>query len=360
MSFSGNRRLRRPAIDPIQTANADFSDRSRTFSRRRTNPLARILPARVDSIDSIVSSFGGAKDEIQSTEKQALRKLRIPETTSDSAGLITPLGTLWTTSRRLHPTPVSAVSPCTRVLPFIIEARSTRGQQTPVERSDILLPSSPETLRVSLSMSLSASCRQSTPSYRTAHRQTLLQHIQQQRLELWEQGARKFGRLEEADVFVKPLQLRRSRREIRSWSVGPDTASSASPSSRRLFVRAVIRSKTHIPIGLKREFDLDALRATIPDPLPSPRSPSFNRETLLSNLEQPGGEESTPANVSSDEDDDDKDGDDDGSDGGDGAVKAEETIASPSISWRRFSPKAVAVPIREHALSFTILTRNQS
>ncbi|RFU72654.1 hypothetical protein TARUN_9598 [Trichoderma arundinaceum] len=344
MSFSRNRRLRRSFIEPIQTADLSY--------RWRPSPLAGAIPPEIDAIDSVVSTIlGGAQDEVLSSERQTLRKLRIPDTTFDAAGLLTPLGTLWTTSRQLHPTPVSAFSPCRRVLPFVIEARSTGGPNAPREQNDISVATAAETLRSSFSSDIPAKYR--PPNYRPH-----LHQVQCPRLDLWEQGPRKFGRLEDADVFVKPLQLRRSRREIRSWSDGPETPSSASPSSRRLCVRAVIRSKTHLPIGLKREFDLDALRATIPDPLPSPRSPNFNQEALLSKLEQSGGEQSTDppaepalADVSHDEDGDNDGSDDGNSEGHDGSEeRAEEMITSPSVKWQRFSSKAIAVPIRERPL----------
>ncbi|KAH6609197.1 hypothetical protein Trco_002543 [Trichoderma cornu-damae] len=354
MSFSRNRQLSRPVVEPIETGNANLPYASCGFTRRQLSPMAGAIPARISSLDSVASSLDRTRHEAPSSKKQALAKLRIPETTSEVAGLTTPLGTLWTISRQPHPTPVSAISPRTRLLPFVTEARSTRGQAAPAEAGDAVLPGSPETLRLSLSVSISASRRPPNSSYGSAARRKRLEQIQRLRLELWEQGAGKFGRFEEADVFVKPLPLRRARREIRSWSEDPGTSSSspASPAPsaapRRLFVRAIIRSKTHTPIGLKREFDLDALRATIPDPLPSPRSPNFSREALLSNLEQSGGEQSAPSSAASTLTDASDDEGDDGNErvGDDGdAAKAEKAITSPPIKWRRFSSETIAVPM---------------
>ncbi|KAM0259962.1 hypothetical protein ACHAQJ_003055 [Trichoderma viride] len=205
-------------------------------------------------------------------------------------------------------------------------------------RSDILPSSTADALRMSHAINASASRRQSLPSYGAAHRYLQLQQIQRHRHALWEQGPWKFGRPEEADIFVKPLQLRRPHRDVRSLSEEPETVF---PASKRFFVRAVIHSKTHVPIGLKREFDLDALRATIPDPLPSPRSSNFNREALLSKLEQSDGEQWAHSSMDSHMVNarDNEDGDCHVN------IKTEEIIASPSNKWRQYLSKATAVPI---------------
>jgi hypothetical protein len=279
-----------------------------------------------------------------------IRTLSVSESISDASGLTTPFGTFWTISKQLCPTPVSDVSPCTQVLPFVLEARSIGGQQPSAGRSNVFLSNTAESLHMSYATNLSASRRQSVPSYGAAHRYMQLQQIQRQRLALWEQGSGKFGCSEEADVFVKPLQLRRPRRDIRSSSEGPDSASPTSPLHRRLFVRAVIHSKTHVPVGLKREFDLDALRATIPDPLLSPRSRNFNREALLSKLGQSDGELSSHSPVDSSMANacDNEDGVHDVN------IKVEETNTSPSLKCRRYSSKVTAVPISEYPLSLRL------
>ncbi|KAL6876751.1 hypothetical protein J3F83DRAFT_726967 [Trichoderma novae-zelandiae] len=87
------------------------------------------------------------------------------------------------------------------------------------------------------------------------------------------------------------------------------TSSLSSPTSmvpKRLSLRAIIHSKSHPPIGLKREFDLKALRDTIPTPKLCSAAPNFDREEHLSKLQSPGSQRrascpagSTPINEGS-------------------------------------------------------------
>lgn len=371
MSFSRNRR--RPVIQPIQTGNAYLSDRSRKLSIQRLSPLSGVMSAQMDSLDSVVSGYGSTKGEIRSSERQALRKLRIPETTSNVARLTSP-EMLQFVARLNNPDFDPPSYNCVR-RGIAVTSPSPAGQTMFGERSAISVPSSPDALLMSLSVTLSASYKPSssplsaiyTPSpspHEASIRYMQLAEIQQSRLGLWEQGPRRFGRLEDADVFVRPLPLGRCRREIRSWSedlVTPSSASpsSALPSSRRLSVRAIIHSKAHVPIGLKREFDLDALRATIPDPLPSPQSPSVNREALLSSLWPSNGEQPAPCPAeSSDNEEDNEDGEYNGSDGH--AKKAAEAITSlPPVKRQRLSTQSIAVPISEHPLFPVTFVRNE-
>ncbi|PNY29168.1 Uncharacterized protein TCAP_00910 [Tolypocladium capitatum] len=92
-------------------------------------------------------------------------------------------------------------------------------------------------------------------------------------------GAREFGNIGPAGVFVMPLELRRPSAAISEES--QQEASSPIPESGRLPIRVVIRPKDRSPVVLKREFDLSELRATVPEALPSPRSPNFDRGALL-------------------------------------------------------------------------------
>ncbi|KAJ4862739.1 hypothetical protein T069G_03693 [Trichoderma breve] len=208
-----------------------------------------------------------------------------------------------------------------------------------------------------------------SPSCESDIRRRHLADLQRARLKLWQQGTRRFGRLEDADVFVRPLSLAKSHENIGSPSRDPDTPSNVSPPSpfpssplpspalpspastlsRRLSVRAIIHSKSHSPIGLKRDFDLDALKATIPDPLPSPRSPNFNPEALLSVLEplnrkrRPScSPDSDSTNTSNNENDNE-----DGAEGSDGDARmTEDTTASPEPCKRpRVSTQPTVVPI---------------
>ncbi|UKZ75557.1 hypothetical protein TrVFT333_003244 [Trichoderma virens FT-333] len=352
MSFSRNRRHRRPIIiEPIQTGHANLLDRPHRFSRRRLSPLSGAISTDVHSLNSVVPGFGNMRREMRFAERQALRKIRIPDATS----AVVPF-----TNPGFEP---AYYGSCVR-RSIIVESPSARGHHMPGGRGGIPLPCSPGTLRMSLSVTLSANVTPTSPSSESDIRRMQLADIQRSRLELWEQGPKRFGRLEDADVFVRPLPLKTSHEDVRSLSEDPgtpSTTSSSSPlpspallsptstSSRRLSVRAIIHSKSHSPIGLKREFDLDALRATIPDPLPSPRSPNFNAEALLSNLEPLNRKRraSYPPDAASIDASGVEEEDEDGEEGRDGDVRnTAKTVTSPRPSKRRrFSAQSIAVPI---------------
>ncbi|KAL7908606.1 hypothetical protein GGI35DRAFT_493674 [Trichoderma velutinum] len=354
MSFSRNRRHRRPNIEPIQTNHANLLGRSRIFSRRRLSPLSGIISTEIDSLDSVVSGFGRTRREMRFAEKQALNRFHSPGTA--------PNVTRRTNSGLDHMYFGSYV----RRSSIAVESPSSaRGHHIPGSRGDISLPCSPTTLHMSLSVTLSANYTPTSPSCESDTRRMQLADIQRSRLELWQQGARRFGCLEDADVLVRPLPLEKFHDNSESLSKDPGTPSiasrSSSPfpspalssptltSSRRLSVRAIIHSKSHSPIGLKREFDLDALRATIPDPLPSPRSPNFNPEALLSILEPLNRKRraSYPPDVDSITASNNEDHDEGGEERSDGdAGRTAESMASPPSCKRpRISAQPTAVPI---------------
>ncbi|KAL6904550.1 hypothetical protein GGI43DRAFT_397494 [Trichoderma evansii] len=324
MSSTRSRRAHRPVIAPIKTDTASFPDRCHRFSNRLSIPYSGISRSRINSI-------GCAQDVINSGASPMRRNLSVPEVMSDVSRVTTPLGTIWI-SRQVCPTPLSEVSPHTNVWPAVVEAHAIRPRQMSTGHGETFQQSTAKARRVSYA--LPASRRRSMPTYGTVSRSTYmqLQQIQQHRHSLWEQGHKVFGRQEEADFLVKPLQLRRPRREIRSWSEEPSSASSL---SKRVMVRAIIRSKSHVPIGLKREFDLDDLRATIPDPIPSPQSSNFDHEVLLSRLELSDEDLEPQSPVDSEIADDDSDV----------VVKTEKTDMPPFLKHSQFLPKATSVPM---------------
>ncbi|KAK0762075.1 hypothetical protein N5P37_004876 [Trichoderma harzianum] len=359
MTFSRNRRQHRPVIEPIQTGHANLLYKSHVFSRRRLSPLSGVVSTEMASLDSVVSSGCRTRREMRFVEKQALHRLHIPGTTPN-------------VTRQANPgfNPVY-FGPCVRRPSIAVESPSSaRGHHIPASRGDISLPCSPTTLHMSLSVILSANYNTPvSPSCESDIRRRHLADFQRARLELWQQGAQRFGRLEDADVFVRPLPLGKSHENIGSPSRDPDSPftvslssllpspalpSPALPSptstlSRQLSVRAIIHSKSHSPIVLKREFGLDDLRKTIPDPLPSPRSPNFNPEALLSVLEPLNRKrrascspESDSTNASHNENDSD-----DGDKGSDGDPEmTAETTASPEPCRRpRVSAQPTIVPI---------------
>ncbi|QYS97008.1 hypothetical protein H0G86_004243 [Trichoderma simmonsii] len=313
----------------------------------------------MSSLDSVVSGVCRTRREMRFVQKQALHRLHIPVTAPNVARQANP---------GFDPT---YFGPCVRRPLIAVESPYARGHHhISGNRGDNSLPCSPTTLHMSLSVTLSANYNTPvSPSCESDIPRRHLADFQRARIELWRQGAQRFGRLEDADVFVRPLPLGKSHENIGSPSRDPDSPFTVSPSSplpspalpspaspsptstlsRRLSVQAKIHSNSHSPIVLKREFDLDALRDTIPDPLPSPRSPNFNPEALLSVLEPLNRKrrascspDSDSTNASNDEND--KEYGDKGSDGD--AEMTAETMASPEPFQRpRVSAQHTVVPI---------------
>ncbi|KAM6485437.1 hypothetical protein HDV62DRAFT_404163 [Trichoderma sp. SZMC 28011] len=361
MSFSRNRRQCRPTVEPIQTGHANLLYRSHVISRRRLSPLSGVVSTEMASLDSVVSGGCRTRREMRFVQKQALHRLQIPVTAPN-------------VTRHTNPGFNPAYfGPCVRRPSVVVESPSSaRGHQIPASRGDISLPCSPTTLHMSLSVTLSANYNAPvSPSCESDIRRRHFADFQRARLELWRQGAQRFGRLEDADVFVRPLPIEKSHENIGSPSRDPDSPFTVSPSSPlpspalsspalpsptstlsgRLSVQAKIHSQSHSPIVLKREFGLDDLRKTLPDPLPSPRSPNFNPEALLSVLEPLNRKrrascspDSDSTNASNDENDNE-----DGDKGSDGdAEMTAETVASPEPFQRaRVSaqPTGTVVPI---------------
>ena len=96
--------------------------------------------------------------------------------------------------------------------------------------------------------------------------------FQRYREHLWQHGRRHFGDCSGADAFILPVKL-------------PDYNTQSLPLVSRydtVRVHTVIHSEGHSPIGMAREFNLASLRATVPEPTPSPRTPNFDSRGLLS------------------------------------------------------------------------------
>lgn len=324
MSSLRSRRSHHPIIPPIKTDTASFSDGCRRFSHRLSIPYGGMTRSRINSLSC-------AQEVLNSSASPMRRNLSVPEVMHDASEVRTPLGTVWI-SRSVYPTPVSEASPHTNVWPAVLEAHVIRPRQMSMGHNDMFRQNAAGALCAS--HAAPANRRQSMP-YGAAKRAIYmqLQQIQQHRHLLWEQGHRVFGRRDEADFIVKALQLRRPRREVGSWAQGP---SFASPLSKRVLVRAIIRSKSRVPIGIKREFGLDDLRATILDPIPSPQSNNFNCEVLLSRLEL-SDEDLGPQSPVDSETADDGDSD--------VVVKREKTDMPPILKHPRFVPKATSVPM---------------
>ncbi|PTB68200.1 hypothetical protein BBK36DRAFT_1114410 [Trichoderma citrinoviride] len=126
------------------------------------------------------------------------------------------------------------------------------------------------------------------------HRKRQHEEMQGLQLELWKRGLERFGRLDDAHVFVRALPLAGARSPTSSTSEESDVpfSSLSSPTStvpKRLSLRAIVHSRSNPPFGLKREFDLDALRETIPEPLPKSLPRLFDREKWLSKVQLASG-----------------------------------------------------------------------
>ncbi|KAL7926886.1 hypothetical protein ACQKWADRAFT_92216 [Trichoderma austrokoningii] len=260
---------RRPVIAPIKTDTSCFSDGPRRFSSHQSGSYSGIPRSRLNSLSY-------AQDVMHPVASPMRRNF------SDASEMVAHPYVF--VSRQVCPTPMSEISPHTKVWPAVYDTHATRPRHMSIGHGEVYRQT---TARVPRGPYTRASRRQSiyTPDYRIRNRSIVdaeLQRSQRHRLSLWEQGHKIFGRPEEADVLVKPLQLKRPLREIRSWSEEP---CSAPPSSQRVVVRAVVRSKSRAPIAMKREFNLTQLRATVLDPPPGPQSSDFNHEVLLSRLQ---------------------------------------------------------------------------
>lgn len=315
MSSSLHARSRRAHLAPIKTDTSSLPDISRRYSSRPSYSYGGITRSRLNSI-------GYAQDVMHSGPSPMRRNL------SDASEMGAPY--VWV-PKQLCPTPVSEISPHTKVWPAVLETHARRPRQMSMGHGDMFRQGTAGTRRVSYARP--ASRRPSRYTYRASSRSIDVELQRNQQHRLWEQGHSIFGLPEEADVLVKPLRLNRPLKEIRSWSEEP---SSASPLPKRVFVRAVIRSKSHVAVALEREFDLDHLRATILDPLPCPQSSDFNREVLLSRLELSDEdlEPQSPVDAEMADDDD-----------GDVAVKKEKQDMPPFLKHPQFVPKATTVPM---------------
>ncbi|KAM0460141.1 hypothetical protein ACHAO4_002272 [Trichoderma viride] len=309
-------RSRRAHLAPIKTDTSSFPEISRRYSSRPSVSYSGTTRSRLNSI-------GYAQEVMHSGPSPMRRNL------SDASDMVAPY--VWV-SRQLCPTPVSDISPHTKVWPSVLEAHARRPRQMSIGHGDMFRQSTAGALRVSATRA--ASRRQSMYTYRARNRSidVELQRIQHHRLSLWERGHRIFGLPEEADYLVKPLHLKRPLREIRSWS---KESSSTSPLSQRVFVHAVINSESPDSIALEREFDLRRLRATVLDPLPSPQSKNFNREVLLSRLKLSDEdlERQPPVDIEMADDGDDE------------VVVKKEKTEMPLFEHPRSVPKASTVPM---------------
>lgn len=257
----------RPTIKPIQTNHPPFEPvgPSNRVLASFNSPVCSASPISPGTVTRPL--YPNVHDRgLKLREKVAVDSLDNKSRTSSRKELtISPLllRPIRDPSIRTPPTAVSEHFPLSAP---IVESTAGRRQTFAPETNDII-PSRDGNLASPSGVHLLAR-RQSAPPGAAAFRHLRFQRFRE---DLWRQGRRTFGNASRADVFVIPMDLRRP-------FMTPTSATGATilANSDRLTVRAVIYSKSHSPIALTRNFDLGVLRATIPEPLPSPCTPHFD------------------------------------------------------------------------------------
>ena len=161
----------------------------------------------------------------------------------------------------------------------VAASRALRRKALALDTSSIVSQAT-DGARTSWSSAPLSARRRSMPSGPAAFRHLNFQRFREN---LWQRGHQLFGNTTRADAFVMPMKLRLPF-STKSTGGGADDDRDIPyvlRSGGRVRVRAVVRSKGHTPIGLTREFDLDTLHSTIPEPSPSPRTPNFERGASL-------------------------------------------------------------------------------
>lgn len=186
-------------------------------------------------------------------------------------------------SPRAKPLPALPLTAPTTPIPPTCSEGYQRRQSIVAEARDMLLSGMPHLQAIDLGTPVDR--RQSAPAeqiqkYQKQRRQSQIPSS----MELHAWGHIYFGDVTNADIFVAPAAIRRA-------SAGPSADGLESQSnSNRLMIRARIRprSKDRKPFLIQRSFDLDELRATIPNNAPA--SPQNRRD-----ISHPGGPPGTPS-----------------------------------------------------------------
>ncbi|KAL6413551.1 uncharacterized protein AUP68_03066 [Ilyonectria robusta] len=274
----------RPAIQPIrttgpghsyQTARARMAFKSPAWMATPLSPLSRPLPMYPDSDD----------ERMREHDKAAVERLELRSRKSSSAEGSPRTVALKPVSDLALPTPLSLDArrsplsgPVTGPLsgplsgPFIPPSSHRRSTIAEESRSFLLRESEADRTR---------------PPPRAFERRgsappgaILARNMQLQR-QLGQPGRRgSIGShsLREPDLFVLPVELRRLSTIATPNSDG--AIPSPYPVEGRLTTRVVIHSRNQKPLVLTRTFDLDELRATIPNPRPVPSAQSSRRSSV--------------------------------------------------------------------------------
>jgi len=159
-----------------------------------------------------------------------------------------------------HGLPISP-NPVTHGLPIY----RPRNQTLAAETRSILLAGAPPAAQTNAPGTASER-RQSLPPSLTSFRR----NSQQERQELQAWGHVFFGNGSEANCFVSAVSLRRSS-ESSSGEETPGSPSKGAKAGNRVTIRARVRpcALGRKPFLITRAFDMDELRATIPQPPPS-------------------------------------------------------------------------------------------
>ena len=252
----------RPDIKPIQT-NYAILTRSHNKTLRALESPAWVETPIWPKTRSSLLSHEPHNDGMGRGDTSAVGKV-------DNPGLLSPF--------------VSAEEPLTARNPsffhFSFPPKPTEnGHQTPTPLSPVIQVSSDQRRIAALGAAddvspddrqeLNTDRASSAPSDDAAVR---YHNFQRFREHLWKRGLQAMGNAPRPDVLVLPVPLSQpSRAAAAAGSLSPSSVGKSLP------VRVVVRSRGRPPFGLKRTFDVDALRATVPEPLPSPKTPVFLR-----------------------------------------------------------------------------------
>lgn len=251
----------RPAIKPIRTDHSHFdlagpshravaSLNSPAYSASPISPRTRLPPLQPNVHDNGMRLHDKTVVDRFDSNRAAFK-------------------TQWATSQRpvgeiSLPTPLTAVPRHHSLSASIFEP--TGGRRKTIAQGIHGLTIDPDDKPLPSPGIRSLGRRQSAPSGAAAFRHLRFQRFRE---DLWRQGPLTFGNPGRADNFVTPTELRR-----------PFLATSTPgilSQSNKLTIRAVVLSKDRPPVSLTRNFDLDVLRATIPEPMPSPTVSHFDR-----------------------------------------------------------------------------------
>ncbi|KAF7557206.1 hypothetical protein G7046_g6087 [Stylonectria norvegica] len=273
MSTSAGTRTR-PTIEPICTNGPDLSTRSlRTrmvFNSPAWSPSSLSPMSRPSPVQPEIREVGMNEHDKATVERLEPRSRRNSPNTepSMSKSLLRPI------SETALPTPTSAVSTRRPPLSAPLLGPPPFRRRTIVEETRNMLLFDPRTGGLASPVSPSERRESAPPGMLLAWNLQLQRH----REHIRRRGLMGSIHPREADLMVVPVEHRRLSSIASSNQEG--ALLTPVPQDGRLTIRVVIHSRDRKPAVLTRTFDLDELRATIPDPSPSPQVQAGRRASL--------------------------------------------------------------------------------